>query len=87
MTTDPKVKIRVENTYSDGHESEHTAEVDPPASMATEDIDDWWDETVFDETGDGHGINRSDLGSCYTATVMEAADFPALVGQSHEWVD
>lgn len=75
------VKVRIENAYSDGHESSSEVTVPPPA----DDVDAWFDEVVYQHTGDGHGLDRT-LGSCYTATVVAAAD-PALVGLEREWVD
>ena len=48
-------------------------------------LDDWWEEVVFPETGDGHGIDF-DGGSCYTATILQS-DVPGLAGETYEWVD
>lgn len=75
------VTVQIENTYSDGHRSTHTAKVPAPTGTVIQ----WWEEVVYSETGDGHGAG-ADLGSCYTATVI-AADDPALVGQTYEWSD
>lgn len=91
MTT-TMVKIQVENSYTDGHESTATAEVEPPASMSEEDLESWWDETVFEHTGDGHYTEVYDetgerLGSCYTVRVLEAPTMPDLVGLENEWLD
>lgn len=77
------VKVKIENAYSDGHESERVATVADPAGMDDVTLDGWWEDVVWDETGDGHGVGRR-LGSCCTATVIEA-DVPGLVGQSREW--
>jgi hypothetical protein len=77
------VQIRIENAYSDGHESVRRATVAEPASMADDDLDAWWQDVVFGETGDGHGVGKK--GSCYTVTVLRAKT-PGLTGQSHEWV-
>ena len=73
--------IKVENTYSDGHESTvvETVEVQP-----FNDIEELW-EQLQDRTGDGHGVDR-DLGYCYTITILAAAEYPELVGASNEWV-
>ncbi len=89
------MKIRVENAYSDGHES--TLEYDipdadvPAFALATEDEKKWpicmedghamW-EFLWDWTGDGHGEDP-DLGWFYKITILEAAD-PKLVGLSRE---
>lgn len=75
------VKVKIENVYSDGHESESEVVVAAPDG----DLDEWWNEVVHEHTGDGHGIDP-DIGSCLTATIIEADD-PALVGQSTEWTD
>jgi len=84
MSDTQSAQIRIENTYADGHESERVTEVDPPASLAASDLEAWWDDVVFDETGDGHGIGS--MGFCYTVTVLEAPALPGLVGQTNEWV-
>ena len=75
------VTVRIENTYSDGHESMREAMLPAPNGA----LDEWWQEVAFPETGDGHGIEGR-LGSCYTATIIKA-DNPALVGLSEEWTD
>ncbi len=80
MTGARTVKVRIVSTYEDGHESERAVVLPAPTGG---DLDTWWEEAVWPETGDGHG--SSGLGSCYTATVVAATD-PALVGQSREWV-
>jgi hypothetical protein len=91
------IKVRIENSYTDGHESESTVEVEAPQSIeALDEVldgaeDTWWQEVVFDHTGDGHYVEVYEetgerLGSCYTATIIEADD-PALVGRTHEWID
>ncbi len=73
--------IKVENAYSDGHESERveTVQVEP-----FEDLEELW-EQLEEFTGDGHGIDN-DLGYCYTVTVLESVERPDLVGLSNEWV-
>lgn len=76
------VRVRIENVYDDGHESDRTVDLDEPDDS----LDDWWDEVVFPETGDGHGIGK-DLGSWYGATIVEAQGRPELVGLTYEWSD
>lgn len=83
-TTD-MATVHIDNTYSDGHHSERAVTLPEPASLSGEDLETWWLDVVFLETGDGHGAGTK-LGSCYTATVTESAS-PALVGQSFEWSD
>lgn len=73
------VRVRIENAYEDGHESSREVELEPPEG----DIEAWWEDVVFPETGDGHAIGN-DMGSFYTATVI-AADDPQLVGLVNEW--
>lgn len=84
----PQVTVKIENAYSDEHTS--TREVSLPApprhAVYPEDVlDKWFEDVVYPETGDGHGID-SDLGSCYTATIIAAED-TLLVGLSREWID
>jgi len=71
--------VKIENAYSDGHLSEHEVKLDTP----TGDVEEWFDEVVYEHTGDGHGIDN-DLGYCHTATVI-ASDDPGLLGQTYEW--
>lgn len=73
------MKIKVENTYSDGHESTVFHDVDE-ATLPLDDEDALWDE-LWTYTGDGHGQN---LDAIYEITILEAAN-PALVGLSHEF--
>lgn len=77
------VTVHVENSYVCGHESEKTAQVEPPDPEY--DLGEWWRETVYDETGDGHGPCSQTEGSYYKATVTAAPGNPELVGQTYEW--
>lgn len=74
------LKIKVENTYSDGHESEQVEKVQVEPF---EDLEALW-EQLREYTGDGHGIGR-DVDALYTVTVLEAPERPELVGLSNEW--
>lgn len=73
------MKIKVENTYSDGYESTAFHDVEE-ATLPLDDEDALWDE-LWTYTGDGHGQN---LDAIYEITILEAAN-PALVGLSHEF--
>jgi len=75
------VTVRIHNAYSDGHESTHEVEVAVPAGP----LEEWWEDEVWPETGDGHGADNEDLGTCYTATIILAEDL-RLLGANHEWV-
>jgi len=84
------MKIRIDNWYSNGHESTQIIEVagsEPTLAELTESPDpredDWWQDNVFDFTGDGTGLD-SDLEFYYTATIIEAKNAD-LIGQEHEW--
>lgn len=96
------IKVRIENSYTDGHESESEHVLDTP-DLTTEDytskfcmsedpVDEWFDQDVHEFTGDGHYTEVYEatgerLGSCYTATVVES-DHPQIpVGRSYEWLD
>lgn len=79
------VTVHIENWYSDGHESERTIHLPAPTGDISGDLDEWFNEAVFPHTGDGHGTDSS-LGSCYTASIVDAAD-KTLVGKSFEWTD
>jgi hypothetical protein len=85
------IKVRIENDYSDGHRSVQEIDVAAPRISESDWLDgswtvaveEWWEEVVYEHTGDGHGIDVD--GSCYTATIIEGD--PALVGLSNEWTD
>jgi len=74
--------IKVENAYSDGHESEQTRTVEVAEVL---DEDQLWDE-LYEYTGDGHGQDRPDLGSCHTVTVVASPHRPDLLGLDHEYI-
>lgn len=75
------MKVRIENSYTDGHQS--TAEVELAVEPTSLDDAFWWD-VVYPHTGDGH--HAPGLGSHYEATIVQASN-PALVGEHHEWAD
>ena len=79
------MKIRVENTYSDGYESTNEYLIDDATVKVNceEDLEDFLHDLLYSYTGDGHGID-SDLGSYYTVTILES-DRPELVGYTREW--
>ena len=76
----PRVTVRIESVYADGHEAVETHNLPAP----TGDMAAWWEFTVWPLTGDGHGAEHPRLGHCYTASVV-AADDDALIGASQEW--
>jgi hypothetical protein len=84
-----KVKVEIENVYGDGYEQTNVVELPAPSKRhplpADDEFDDesYWEAVVWPETGCGH---YADVGSCYTATIIEAKD-PELVGLTYEWVD
>jgi hypothetical protein len=75
------MRIRIENTYSDGHEPvlvEDIPEFDGDLADEEELNDHLWPYA-----GDGHGDGR-DLDAIHTVTVL-ASIRPELVGRSVEW--
>lgn len=78
------VTVRIENAYTDGHESEVDVELEAPEDPA--ELGEWWDDVVFPHTGDGHGAEKPGLGSYHIARI-DRADDESLVGQSMEWSD
>ncbi|MDP9903148.1 DUF3846 domain-containing protein [Arthrobacter bambusae] len=80
----PFARVRIENTYSDGHESTTEVWLEPPAGNSAKELEDWWQDEVFGHTGDGHGTDGS-LGSLLTATVISGPTH--LAGQTFEWSD
>lgn len=75
------VSLRIDNAYSDGHESSREITIHAPG----DDVEAWWDNDVWNETGDGHGTERG-ITSCYTATVLASSDPRVPVGAEREWV-
>ena len=75
------VTVRIENTYSNGHESENEVFLYPEPTLDA--LDEWWEDEVYPHTGDGTGEDSS-LGSFYTATIIAAGN-PALLHQTREW--
>lgn len=73
--------IKVENAYSDGHES---SVVETVVVQPFNDIEELW-EQLHERTGDGHGID-GDFGYCHTVTILAAAEYPDLIGACNEWV-
>ena len=71
------VTVKIGNYYEDGHESTHEVVLDDPVG----DIEQWFEEVVWEYTGDGHGVN---MNSGYTAEIVQA-DNPNLIGQNFEW--
>ena len=79
------MKIKVENFYSDGHESTIEYVIDDAVvdqAIDDEDLDNF-DELLHEYTGDGHGADN-DLGYYGTVTVTESI-WPELVGYIREW--
>jgi hypothetical protein len=75
------MKIRVENSYSDGHESMQELEI--PEYTGDPDDDELFADHVRPYTGDGHGIGNR-LYSMHEVTVLESSN-PALVGRVEEY--
>lgn len=71
--------VKIDNAYSDGHESSHEVLVDPPEGT----LEEWFEDVVWPHTGDGHGTDN-DLGTCFVATII-ACDVEAHLGEQYEW--
>jgi len=79
------MKIKVENFYSDGHQSiiEYVID-DNIVDQALDDEGlDQLDELLYTFTGDGHGTGL-DLGYFGEVTIIESI-WPELVGYIKEW--
>ena len=75
------VKIRIENSYIDGYEHTREVTLPNPASSSEDDMDAWWDDVIFPETGSGRPSNIRGISE---VTIIEADD-PALVGKTYSW--
>ncbi|MEQ3552605.1 hypothetical protein WIS52_19195 [Pseudonocardia nematodicida] len=76
------ITVRVESTYSCGHESEHPAVIRAP--RAGEGVEEWFDDVVRPESGDGHSCGPSEHAH-YEALVTVAPSRPDLLGQTRTW--
>lgn len=63
------VRVRVENTYEDGHESVLEYLVREPVDASESALEEWVEEKVYPLFGDGHGAEHPKLGSHHEATV------------------
>jgi hypothetical protein len=85
-----KMRIQVDNYYSDGRESQQVHDVDvewPPASPSDgqwnpDDVHEQLSDQLFSYTGDGSG--EDDDGAYHEVTVLSADD-PSLVGKKFEY--
>lgn len=73
--------IRVENTYSDGHKSQQTHEIDDFTGDPAD--EDELRDHLFEFTGDGHGDTHR-VDGFHEVTIVAAAD-EALVGRTVEF--
>lgn len=73
--------VDIDGVYEGGHSYKRRVEVETP--WLWEDIDDWWWDVVFEETGDGEYAKQ---GSCTTAKVV-SSPMESMVGREYEWVD
>lgn len=76
------MKIKVENSYSDGHES--TVEYEVPDADVAGLSDEELDLFLFDYTGDGHGAANPKLGTYHVVTILDSP-VPSLVGYTVDY--
>ncbi|TEA09065.1 hypothetical protein [Mycobacteroides salmoniphilum] len=76
----PRLKLKVENAYSDGYTSELTRRMKLDRYVDEEAL---W-EDLFCYTGDGHGIDR-DVDLFCTITILESPDRPELEGLTNDF--
>lgn len=77
------VTVLVENTYTCGRESSSVHQVALPP--LDQDLDEWWNDSVHELTGDGHPCGASEH-ALYTATITsEPCYSDGLLGASFEW--
>lgn len=81
-----KVRVRHEGAYTNAHSYSRIIEydLDDYAAVTDQDFNEWWDEFLFQDTGDN--VTQPGIGSWYRATIVEAED-PTLVDQQWEWCD
>ena len=75
------VTVRIDGTYENGHEYKRDVEVPAPGDEYAGDLPEWWEDYVWEHTGDGI---FGKIGSFHDAKIIRADD-PALVGETWEW--
>lgn len=75
-----EVTVEIENSYECGRESKSTVVLELPEGV---DMDEWFEDTVQEHTGDGHPCGERE-NAIYAAKIVAATD-PTLIGESHEW--
>lgn len=80
---DGKTLVRIEGRYTNGHRYERRVWVDDPETTDSEGLRKWWQEVVWNESGDGQ---PGDAGS-WTGAYVIATDVPELVDGTEEWTD
>lgn len=70
----PVVTVELSNTYADGHASTRLTTLPAPE----DDIEQWWEDVVWPETGDGHQGDAH-----YRARIVRG---PGLLTLSQEWL-
>lgn len=82
---DPEVTVHstARNLRMDADTGELSGEVISRAidPASRQDLEDWWNETVMPETGDGRGQSQR---AVYLAEVI-SSDVPELIGLTHAW--
>jgi hypothetical protein len=76
------VTVLIENTYACGQESSIRVEV--PAPRQGQNLDSWWEDDVFDKTGDGHSCGASEHALC-EVRIVEAPGRPELISETTSW--
>ena len=78
----PTVTVELSNTYADGHTSTRLITLPAPHDDIPQgDIEQWWEDVVWPETGDGHQGDAH-----YSARIVRADHEPGLLTLSREWV-
>ena len=77
MTSPGSVTVLIESSYACGHTCARVLALPAPAGP----LSDWWDESVWPETGDGRHPSTA---ASYAATVVASTD-PAFVGHRRVW--
>ena len=78
----PRVTVELSNTYADGHTSTRLVTLPAPYDdISRADLEQWWQDVVWPETGDGHPGDAH-----YSARIVRADHEPGLLTLSREWV-
>lgn len=83
LPDDLAITVRFCDTYSCGRESTRTEQV--PAPTGDQTTEDWFEDYVYEFTGDGHACGSTDHAVNEATVVAAPTEYADLVGQFYSW--